>query len=137
MGEARQQRCHGAERRIDYSYTPDNPLIDFKAKLYYVDTRNDQSTLTRGSSKGYEVTYQTNTYGFQAQNMSTFALSELSVIKANYGLEFFYDKVRPDSNQMVASDSAVTASAAESVTPKVIGRWAACSRAWITTMTIG
>lgn len=103
---------------LDYSYTPDNPLIDFKAKLYYVDTRNDQSTLTRGSSKGYEVTYQTNTYGFQAQNMSTFALSELSVIKANYGLEFFYDKVRPDSNQMVASDSAVTASAAESVTPK-------------------
>jgi len=81
---------------LDYSYTPDNPLIDFKAKLYYVDTRNDQSTLTRGSSKGYEVTNQTNTYGFQAQNMSTFALSELSVIKANYGLEFFYDKVRPD-----------------------------------------
>lgn len=103
---------------LDYSYTPDNPLIDFKAKLYYVDTRNDQTTLTRGSSKGYDVTYQTNTYGVQAQNLSTFALSELSVIKANYGLEFFYDKVRPDSNQMVAADSAVTASAAESITPK-------------------
>jgi len=103
---------------LDYSYTPDNPLIDFKAKLYYVDTRNDQTTLTRGSSKGYDVTYQTNTYGFQAQNISTFALSELSVIKANYGLEFFYDKVRPDSNQMVAADSAVTASAAESITPR-------------------
>ncbi|WP_025858931.1 TonB-dependent receptor [Pseudomonas sp. CHM02] len=103
---------------LDYSYTPDNPLIDFKAKLYYVDTRNDQTTLTRGSSKGYEVTYQTNTYGFQAQNISTFALGELSVLKANYGLEFFYDKVRPDSNQMVEAGSAVAASAAESITPE-------------------
>jgi len=36
---------------LDYSYAPDNPLIDFKAKLYHVDTRNDQSTLARGINK--------------------------------------------------------------------------------------
>lgn len=103
---------------LDYSYTPDNPLIDFKAKLYAVDTRNDQSTLARGRIPGYDVTYQTDTYGVQAQNTSTFALSELSVLKANYGLEFFYDKVRPDSNQPVEAGSAVEASALESITPK-------------------
>ncbi|MDR0192174.1 TonB-dependent hemoglobin/transferrin/lactoferrin family receptor [Pseudomonas yamanorum] len=103
---------------LDYSYTPDNPLIDFKAKLYAVDTRNDQSTLARGRTPGYDVTYQTDTYGVQAQNNSTFALSELSVLKANYGLEFFYDKVRPDSNQPVEAGSAVEASALESITPK-------------------
>lgn len=103
---------------LDYSYTPDNPLIDFKAKLYAVDTRNDQSTLARGRTPGYDVTYQTDTYGVQAQNTSTFALSELSVLKANHGLEFFYDKVRPDSNQPVEAGSAVEASALESITPK-------------------
>ncbi|AMW81366.1 Hemophore HasA outer membrane receptor HasR [Pseudomonas yamanorum] len=103
---------------LDYSYTPDNPLIDFKAKLYAVDTRNDQSTLARGRAPGYDVTYQTDTYGVQAQNTSTFALSELSVLKANYGLEFFYDKVRPDSNQPLEAGSAVEASALESITPK-------------------
>ena len=103
---------------LDYSYTPDNPLIDFKAKLYAVDTRNDQSTLARGRTPGYDVTYQTDTYGVQAQNTSTFALSELSVLKANYGLEFFYDKVRPDSNQPLEAGSAVEASALESITPK-------------------
>jgi len=103
---------------LDYSYAPDNPLIDFKAKLYYVDTRNEQSTLARGINKAYDVTYQTNTYGLQAQNISTFALTELAALKANYGLEFFYDKVRPDSNQAVEAGSAVKASAAESITPK-------------------
>lgn len=103
---------------LDYSYTPDNPLIDFKAKIYHVDNRNDQSTLTRGSTQGYEITYQTDTYGLQAQNTSTFALSELSVIKANYGLEFFYDKVRPDSTQPGDPTSAVTVPASESLTPE-------------------
>ena len=103
---------------LDYSYAPDNPLIDFKAKLYHVDTRNDQSTLARGISKAYDVTYQTNTYGAQAQNLSTFALTDLATLKANYGVEFFYDKVRPDSNQRVEAGSALTASAAESITPK-------------------
>lgn len=103
---------------LDYSYRPDNPLIDFKAKLYFVDNRNDQTTLRRRSNPGYDITYQTDTYGAQAQNTSTFALGEASTIKANYGLEFFYDKVRPDSNQAVAAGSAVTASASESMTPE-------------------
>ncbi|WP_430446819.1 MAG: TonB-dependent hemoglobin/transferrin/lactoferrin family receptor [Pseudomonas piscis] len=103
---------------LDYSYAPDNPLIDFKAKLYYVDNRNDQSTLKRGISPGYSITYQTDTYGVQAQNTSTFALSELSTVKANYGLEFFYDKVRPDSSQPVPKGSAVSASPAASMTPE-------------------
>ncbi len=103
---------------IDYGYAPDNPLVDFKAKLYYVDNRNRQQTLQRGITPGYSITYQTDTYGAQAQNTSTFALDDLSTLRANYGLEFFYDKVRPDSSQPRASTSAVGFPAAEGMTPK-------------------
>ncbi|HHA3854896.1 TPA: heme uptake receptor HasR, partial [Pseudomonas aeruginosa] len=103
---------------IDYGYAPDNPLVDFKAKLYYVDNRNRQQTLQRGITPGYSITYQTDTYGAQAQNTSTFALDDLSTLRANYGLEFFYDKVRPDSSQPRASTSAVGFPAAQGMTPK-------------------
>lgn len=103
---------------LDYSYTPDNPLIDFKAKVYHVDNRNDQTTLTRRSSPGYKVTYQTDTYGLQAQNTSLFTFGELSVIKANYGLEFFYDKVRPSSTQAVADGAVLDSPDSENMTPK-------------------
>jgi heme acquisition protein HasR len=103
---------------LDYSYTPDNPLIDFKAKAYHVDNRNEQSTLARGISPAYKVTYQTDTYGLQAQNTSLFALGERSVIKANYGLEFFYDKVRPNSTQTVAEGAVLDSPDSENMTPK-------------------
>ncbi|KDE40062.1 Hemophore HasA outer membrane receptor HasR [Nitrincola lacisaponensis] len=102
---------------LDYNYAPDNPLIDVKAKLYLVDTRNDQSNLARGSSQAYDVTYKTITYGLQAENISSFTLSENSILKANYGLEVFHDKVSPDSNQAVASSSAVDYPSAEGLTP--------------------
>lgn len=103
---------------LDYSYAPDNPLIDFKAKLYHVDTRNDQSTLARGTSQAYSTTYQTDTFGLQVQNTSTFALSQASSLQADYGLEFFHDKVRPESDQAVASSSAVDYPFAEGMTPE-------------------
>ncbi|MGC3765401.1 hypothetical protein, partial [Pseudomonas aeruginosa] len=75
---------------------PDNPLLDFKAKLYYVDNRNRQQSLQRGITPGYSITYETDTYGAQAQNSSTFALDVLSTLRATYCLVFFLDKVRPD-----------------------------------------
>lgn len=103
---------------LDYRYTPDNPLIDFKAKVYHVDNRNDQTTLARRSSAGYKVTYQTDTYGLQAQNTSLFTPGELSVIKANYGLEFFYDNVRPDSTQAVSEGAVLDSPDSENMTPK-------------------
>ena len=103
---------------IDYSYSPDNNLIDLSAKLYYVDTRNKQSTLASGANRGYDVTYQTDTYGLQLENTSVFALGERSTLSANYGLEYFIDKVRPDSNQAVASTSAVDYPVSEGMTPK-------------------
>lgn len=103
---------------LDYGYAPDNPLIDFKIKLYHVDTRNDQSTLTRGTSQGYSTTYQTDTYGLQVQNTSTFALSQASILQSDYGLEFFHDKVRPESDQTVTSSSAVDYPFAEGMTPE-------------------
>lgn len=71
---------------LDYSYSPDDLLVDFKAKLYHVDNRNRQTTLARGSSAGYAITYQTDTYGLQLENTSTFLLGELTTLKANYGL---------------------------------------------------
>ena len=103
---------------LDYSYAPGNPLIDFKAKLYHVDTRNEQDTMARGTSQGYSITYQTNTYGLQAQNTSTFDLGQASVLKANYGVEFFHDKVRPESDQAVTASSAVNFPFAEGMTPE-------------------
>lgn len=102
---------------LDYGYAPDNPLIDFKAKLYHVDTRNEQSTLARGITQAYSITYQTDTYGLQVQNTSAFALSQASILKADYGLELFHDKVSPDSNQAVAASSAVDFPFAEGMTP--------------------
>ncbi|MCY1272135.1 TonB-dependent heme/hemoglobin receptor family protein [compost metagenome] len=102
---------------LDYSYSPDDLLIDFQAKLYYVDNRNDQTTLTRGSRLGYDVTYQTDTYGLQLENTSTFLLGANSTLKANYGLEYFQDKVRPDSDQAVAASSAVDFPYSEGMTP--------------------
>ncbi len=103
---------------IDYSHSPDNPLLDLKAKFYYVDNRNEQTALPTRTAAGYQVTYQTKTYGAQVQNTSTFALGESSYLKANYGLEYFLDKVRPDSNQAVAATSAVDFPASEGLTPK-------------------
>lgn len=103
---------------LDYSYAPDDPLIDFKVKLYHVDTRNDQSTLARGTSQAYSTTYQTDTYGLQAENTSFFALSQASSLQANYGLEVFHDKVRPESDQAVTASSAVDYPFAEGMTPE-------------------
>lgn len=103
---------------IDYNYNPDNNLIDLKAKFYYVDNSNEQTVLPVRTTPGYDVTYQTQTYGTQLENTATFALSESSDLKANYGLEYFKDKVRPDSNQAVAATSAVDFPASEGLTPK-------------------
>lgn len=103
---------------IDYSYSPDNTLVDVKAKLYYVDNRNDQTALPTNTAAGYEVTYQTKTYGVQLENTSTFTLTDSASLKANYGLEYFIDKVSPDSNQAVAASSAVDYPASEGLTPK-------------------
>lgn len=103
---------------IDYSYAPDNNLIDLKAKLYYVDNSNQQTALPTQTARGYEVTYQTRTYGAQLENTSTFALSDSTDFKANYGLEYFLDKVRPDSNQAVAASSATDVPSSEGMTPK-------------------
>lgn len=103
---------------LDYSYAPDDPLIDFKVKLYHVDTRNDQSTLARGTSQAYSTTYQTDTYGLQVENTSFFALSQASSLQANYGLEVFHDKVRPESDQAVTASSAVDYPFAEGMTPE-------------------
>lgn len=103
---------------IDYSYAPDNNLIDLKAKLYYVDNSNQQTALPTQTARGYEVTYQTRTYGAQLENTSTFALADSTDLKANYGLEYFLDKVRPDSNQAVAASSATDVPSSEGMTPK-------------------
>ena len=137
LGKARQQQRGVAELRPDYSYGPDDPLVDLKAKLYYVDNRNEQSTLTRGTAAGYDVTYQTDTYGLQLQNTSTLALLDRAGLKANYGLEYFLDKVRPDSTQATAASSAVDYPVSEGMTPRASALWAACSATSNSTTTTG
>lgn len=101
---------------LDYSYDPENPLIDFKGKLYFVENRNEQDNLARGSSPAYQIEYRTSTVGLQLENTSTFALGQLSSLDFNYGAELFQDKVRPSSDQRTES-AAVSFPYVEGMTP--------------------
>lgn len=96
---------------LDYSYTPDDELIDFKAKLYFVTTREDRwnagSTASPGSGNwypAYDDRYQTDTWGVQVANTSRFQLSENGFLTANYGSEIYQDTFRPETNRVAATN---------------------------------
>ncbi|QLF95045.1 TonB-dependent hemoglobin/transferrin/lactoferrin family receptor [Pseudomonas sp. ABC1] len=105
---------------LDYSYTPDDDLIDLKAKLYFVTTREDRwnagSTASIGSGNwypDYDDRYQTDTWGVQLDNTSRFQLSENGQLTANYGSEIYQDTFRPKTNR--------TAATYETVLPYIVG----------------
>ncbi|MFF7707588.1 TonB-dependent hemoglobin/transferrin/lactoferrin family receptor [Pseudomonas sp. NPDC007930] len=82
---------------LDYSYSPDNPLVEVKAKLYYVSTRNFQrnaATLTVDAATAH---YRTDTYGVQLENTSRFALGKAGTLAYNYGGELYRDAFRPNN----------------------------------------
>lgn len=102
---------------VDYQFNP-NDLVDFKTKLYYVNTKDKQENLPYNGSSAFDVTYITKTYGFQAENTSSFYLTDTSTLKGNYGLEAFYDKTKPDSDQAIKKGQALDVPYAVSMTPE-------------------
>lgn len=94
---------------LDYSYIPDNPLIDFKAKAYYVTTQLERThapnLATPGTGNevgGYTDHFQTDTWGLQADNTSRFDFNTLGQVKWNYGLEMYQDEFKPRTNKVEA-----------------------------------
>ena len=94
---------------FDYSYSPDNDLIDLKAKLYYVTTRQDRwnagSTASIGSGNYYAPytdRFQTDTWGLQLENTSRFYLGQRDSLSVNYGTEMFQDTFKPSSEMVPA-----------------------------------
>lgn len=109
---------------LDYSYTPDNALVDFKAKLYYVSTQLDRdnapSTATPGTGNyyaGYTDHFQTDTWGVQGDNTSRFDFDRFGHLSWNYGLEVYQDKFKPRTNKVEAPNDLALLPYAEGSTP--------------------
>ncbi|QJI31151.1 TonB-dependent hemoglobin/transferrin/lactoferrin family receptor [Pseudomonas sp. ADAK18] len=97
---------------LDYSYSPDNPLIDFKAKAYYVSTQLDRAnspntaSLSSGNyTPGYTDHFQTDTWGLQADNTSRFDLERFGHLSWNYGLEMYQDTFKPRTNKVESKNT--------------------------------
>lgn len=110
---------------LDYSYKPDNDLIDFKAKLYYVTTRQDRwnadnlSSLETGNHvEAYTDRYQTDTWGLQLENTSRWQVGSVGALAFNYGSEAFQDTFRPSTNRIAAPNEIDALPYVEGLTPK-------------------
>lgn len=100
---------------LDYSYTPDNDLVDFKSKLYFVTTQQDRwnaaSTASVGSGNyyaDYNDHFQTDTWGLQIENTSRFYFGEGNTLSFNYGTELFQDTFKPDSERVPGRNERAT-----------------------------
>lgn len=94
---------------IDYSFTPDNDLIDLKAKLYFVSTRldrwnssNDASPSSGNFYNAYNDRFQTDTWGLQLQNTSRFYIGAKDKLTFNYGTEIYQDSFKPSTGRVAA-----------------------------------
>ncbi|MGP0170481.1 TonB-dependent hemoglobin/transferrin/lactoferrin family receptor [Pseudomonas sp. NCHU5208] len=91
---------------LDYSYNPDDERIDFKAKLYYVSTRQDRWNAGSKASPSsgnwypdYTDKYRTDTWGLQLQNTSRFYLGDAHQFAVTYGSELFRDSFKPSTTR--------------------------------------
>lgn len=96
---------------IDYSFTPDNDLIDLKAKLYFVRTRMDRWNSSNDASPSsgnwyapYNDRFQTDTWGLQVQNTSRFYIGAADKLTLNYGTELYEDRFKPESERLPAAN---------------------------------
>ncbi|MES2868256.1 MAG: TonB-dependent hemoglobin/transferrin/lactoferrin family receptor [Pseudomonadota bacterium] len=96
---------------LDYSYNPDNELIDFKSKFYYVNTQLDRRNAPHKASAnsgnafgGYEDHYRTSTWGLQVQNTSRFDFSHYGQLSWSYGLETYQDILKSKNNLVPAEN---------------------------------
>ncbi|MGE7993068.1 TonB-dependent hemoglobin/transferrin/lactoferrin family receptor [Pseudomonas sp. NPDC089554] len=94
---------------LDYSYSPGNDLVDLKAKLYFVTTRQDRwnaaSTASLASGNyyaPYNDRFQTDTWGLQVQNTSRFYFGQSNSLAFDYGTELFQDTFKPSSERVPA-----------------------------------
>lgn len=94
---------------LDYSYSPDNDLVDLKAKLYFVSTRqdrwnagNDASASSNNRVEAYDDRFQTDTWGLQLENTSRFYLGDADKLTFNYGTELFQDRFKPKTDRVPA-----------------------------------
>ncbi len=102
---------------LDYSYSPDNPLIDFKAKLYFVTTQLDRANAPNTASvssgnytPGYTDHFQTDTWGLQGENTSRFDLGRVGHVSWSYGLEMYQDRFKPSTNKVESSNTVASGS---------------------------
>ncbi|MBA2924430.1 TonB-dependent hemoglobin/transferrin/lactoferrin family receptor [Pseudomonas sp. P7] len=109
---------------LDYSYTPDNPLIDLKAKAYYVTTQLDRTNAPNGATVGtgnyvgtYTDHFQTDTWGLQGDNTSRFDFGQLGHVSWNYGGELYQDEFKPRTNKVEATNDLALLPYAEGGTP--------------------
>lgn len=100
---------NGKNASIDYSFSPDNDLIDVKAKLYFVRTRldrwNAQSDASLSSGNyfaAYDDQFQTDTWGLQLENTSRFYFGEADKLTLNYGTELYEDRFKPSTDRVPA-----------------------------------
>ena len=96
-----------ANYAIDYSWNPDNELIDLKAKLYYVDTQLDRANARHNATANnafgaYKDRFQTETWGGLVQNTSLFNFDNYGQLSVNYGLEMYQDTFTPRTNKVAA-----------------------------------
>ncbi|NBF03185.1 TonB-dependent hemoglobin/transferrin/lactoferrin family receptor [Pseudomonas sp. Fl5BN2] len=96
---------------LDYSYSPDNPLIDVKAKVYYVSTQQDRAnsenpvSLDSGNYyAAYTDHFQTDTWGMQGENTSRFDLDAYGRFSWNYGVEVYQDQFKPSTGKLAAAN---------------------------------
>ncbi|OZY40069.1 ligand-gated channel [Pseudomonas fragi] len=98
---------------LDYSFNPDNELIDFKAKLYYVTTElvrsnaGHQTSEVRNNYDPYKDYFRTDTWGLQGENTSRFNFDTYGLLSWNYGLEMYQDTFKPKSNKVAALSEVV------------------------------
>ena len=97
-----------ANYALDYSYNPDNPLIDLKAKAYYVTTELERANAGHKATPenafdAYKDRFRTDTWGLQAQNTALFNFDTWGQLNWTLGLEMYQDKFKPKTAKLGAS----------------------------------
>lgn len=75
---------------LTYDWTPDDPLFDLQARLWYNRTENEQYRTERSTYGAFDVDYAIDSYGVSLENTSRFQLSA-GDLALHYGLEAFKD----------------------------------------------
>ncbi|EIK93645.1 putative TonB-dependent receptor protein [Pseudomonas sp. M47T1] len=113
-------RMHAQNYALDYSYQPDDPWVDFKAKSYVVNNTLDRWSAGRAASKysgnyvaPFDSQYNTVTWGLQAENTARIDHGAWGRSTWSAGGEFFKDSFEPKTDWKPSEN--------QSSTPVIIG----------------